>query len=293
MSKNHFSIIKKIFGLLVSDPVFFVKRIFLELKYRILPAPKTGVIKPINGVLFNFDFAYSKEVKRMYYGSYQPVVNKILKRYLRPGDAFIDAGASIGYFSMLAAGYVGKEGQVHSFEPVPEYFFRLQDLVDRNRGYKIFANKFALGDKEKTEKIFIEGRSGIGNNTFFPIFLENIGDKTFLGVPVKRLDDYIEERAVRNIKLIKIDVEGFEFPVLKGLENYFKECKKTEEFPLIICEICPEAYTLQGYKLEDLFSYMEKFSYYPFDILNTRKQIRIGDMKNGQMSDVLFKHIIK
>lgn len=289
MPKNYRLIIKKLFYILANNPTFFFKRIFLELKYLILPAPKVAIVKKINGVLFNFDFDYSSEIKKMYFGNYQPIISEILGKYLKKGDIFIDCGANIGYFSMIAAGFVGEEGQVHSFEPVPEYFQKLEALSKMNSQYKIVVNQFALGEKEELSKIYIEGFSGIGNNTFFPVFLEGVGNKA-VEVPICRLDKYIKEKKIENIKLIKIDVEGFEFPVLKGLKNYFLECKKTGLFPLIICEICPKACSIQGYKLKDLFDYMKEFSYYPFEVFNTNKKIDIKRMKEGQMVDVLFKY---
>lgn len=284
-------IIKKLYYILLNNPVFFFKRIFFELKYLILPVPNSPVSKKINGILFDFDFNYSKEMKRMYFGNYQPIITEIFKKYLKAGDVFIDAGANIGFFSAIAAGLVGKSGQVHSFEPVPEYFSRLENFARNNNQYNITKNQCALGDKEKSEKIYISGKEGIGNNTFFPVLLgEQGGEKNeAIEVPVRRLDKYIQEKNIKNIKLIKIDVEGFEFPVLKGLENYFTECQKTGLFPLIICEICPKALAILGCKISDLFDYMKKFSYEPFDLVSTRKKIDISKIKKDEMIDVLFK----
>ncbi len=290
MFKNCHLIINSLFYILVNNPTFFFKRIFLELKYFILPVPKVATIKKINGVSFNFDFAYSGEIKRMYFGNYQPIIIETLKKYLKNGDTFIDVGANVGFFTAVAAGLVGKKGQVHSFEPVPEYFQKLVSLAENNSQYDITANQFALGNEEKSNKIYIKGRSGVGHNTFFPCFLENAGNGSKTAeVSIRRLDKYIKEKKIKNIKLIKIDVEGFEFPVLKGLKDYFLECKKTGLFPLIICEICPKACAIQGYKLKDLFDYMKEFYYYPFDIINIKKKIDINKIKEDQMFDVLFK----
>lgn len=293
MPKNYFLIIKKLFYILINNPVFFFKRIFFELKYFILPIPNAATAKKINGVSFNFDFNYSGEIKKMYFGNYQPIIVEILKKHLKKGDSFIDCGANIGYFSMIAAGFVGKSGQVHSFEPVPEYFQKLSGMSKNNRQYNIIANQFALGEEEKFKKIYISGKSGIGNNTFFPDFIACVKDNGSSSeeVAVRRLDEYIKEKNIKKIKLIKIDVEGFEFPVLKGLKNYFLECKKTGLFPLIICEICPKACAVQGYKLRDLFDYMKEFSYYPFEIINAKKRIDTSKMKGDEMVDILFKYI--
>src|SRR3989304_509633 len=57
---------------------------------------------------------------------YEPQLSALFRKYLRPGDIFMDIGANIGYFTLLAASCVGPAGHVHSFEPNPETFKGLQ-----------------------------------------------------------------------------------------------------------------------------------------------------------------------
>ena len=63
MPKNHWLVAKRLFHILINNPIFFFKRIFLELKYFILPIPKVAIVEKVNGVSFNFDFNYSGEIK--------------------------------------------------------------------------------------------------------------------------------------------------------------------------------------------------------------------------------------
>lgn len=292
MLKKYYEIIQRLFFILINNPKFFFKRIFLELRASVLPVPKHPVFKKINGVSFKLDFDYSPKIKEMYFDVYQPVISEILRAHLKNGDTFIDVGANIGFFSAIAAGCVGKNGRVYSFEPVPEYFQKLENFATINRQYKITVNQFALGDEEKTEKIYIRGHSYIGHNTFFLDSLNGAKEVTTKQVPIRRLDKYIKEKNINNIKLIKIDVEGFEFPVLKGLSDYFSECRNKKQFPIIVCEICPDACLHFGYKLQDIFAYMKSFSYYPFEVVNAKKRVSIDKiMKNGQEVDVLFRNI--
>src|SRR3989344_9465892 len=161
MIKKYYQITKKLLCILVNNPSFFFKRIFFELKY-LLPVPKVPVTKKINGVLFEFDFALSPQVKKMYTGSYQPIITETLKKYLKKGDTFIDAGANIGFFSAIGAGLVGPQGQVHSFEPVPEYFNKLQILAKNNSQYHIAANQCAVGEEEKSGNMYVGSLPDIG-----------------------------------------------------------------------------------------------------------------------------------
>lgn len=293
MPKKYYPFIKHVFFVLRTNPSFFVRRVFLELKQLISVRPKNCVSKKINGVLFKFDFDYSPSFKSMYYGTYEPSIVELLKKHLKNGDTFIDAGANIGYYTAIAAGLVGKDGQVHSFEPVPEYFQKLRNIAEDNKQCKITVNKLALGDEEKTKKIYIGGHQyigkDIGNNTFFPDLFDNLNGVSNTDVSVCILDKYIKQKNIKNIKLIKIDVEGFEFSVLRGLKDYLSQCFRADSGPLIICEIIPEVYPSLGYKVEDLFKYMADFSYYPFEIINTHKKANINRIKKKHDTDVLFK----
>ena len=277
----------------MSNPALFLKKGFLMLKSIFSTIKEYPPVKNINGVVFNLNFEDCSPLKKMiYYDMYEMGVIEALKTFLRDGDTFIDVGANIGYFTAVAAGCVGKNGQIHSFEPVPEYFKRLESFARINNQYKITVNQFAIGDEEKREKIYIGGPSRIGNNTFFPESLEEIKAVSSAEVSICRLDKYIKEKNIKNIKLIKIDVESFEFPALRGLSGYFSECRNKNSYPLIICEICPSICVRRGYKLQDLFDYMKSFYFYPFEDVNTNKKIDINKMiKEGQEVDVFFKNI--
>ena len=95
-----------------------------------------------------------------------------------------------------------------------------------------------------------------------------------------RLDTYLKEREIDKVSLIKIDVEGYEYNVLKGLENFLT---KTKNKPPIICEI---AVPPHGYSISELNDYMIKYGYQAHNICNNRKKIDIR--KLSEMTDVVF-----
>ena len=235
--------IMKAASLLASNPRLFFKRLVGEIKAT-RQLPKSPIQKKINGIIFEFDFDYDPAIKRMYFGIYELETVEVMKKVLKIGDTFLDAGANIGYLSAIGGGLVGKTGQVHSFEPVPEYFQRLKKVAMMNRDYKIVVNQCALGEERGRAKIDVTNLPNIGWNTIVPGFMSNATRKKSIEVPVYRLDDYIKEKGLDKISLIKIDTEGFEFPVLKGLQGYFES---TGHRPVILCEIAPPAYPLLGY----------------------------------------------
>lgn len=89
-------------------------------------------------------------------------------------------------------------------------------------------------------------------------------------VPIVRLDDYIAEKGVVP-KLIKIDVEGFEFMVLQGLEGFLE---KTHHKPVVICEMNYDAYHLLGHTPDNVYQFMARYGYTPYYSWNPKVQVR-------------------
>lgn len=288
--------------LLLRNPKLFSKYLYTGARSAIFRWPKAPIQKRINGVLFEFDFdldpvirlvrnplklilqyltiGVKPNVLGMYYGAYEPDTVRAMKKLLRKGDAFIDVGASIGYLSAIAMGLVGKTGQVHSFEPVPRHFDRLENLALANKEYNIVVNQCALGEKEGTARIDVSSLS-IGTSTMVPGLRRKEAIEETVEVPTHRLDWYIKEKGISSISLIKIDAEGFEFPILRGLSGYFEN---TDHLPAIICEITLAAYPLLGCTLVQLLKYMEKYRYHAFSLGGAK----IDATKLEECTNVMF-----
>ena len=253
-----------------------------------MPLPKSTVKKRINGVMFEFDFdldraADESMIGAMYRGIYEPRTVAALQRFLKKGDTFIDVGAHVGYISAIGLGFVGPTGRVHSFEPVPQYFEKLSKFQSMNSDYEIHTNPYALGEHEGTAEMVLYGTENIGWNSLFPELMPNQQARARIEVRVRRLDDYLTEHEVRNISLIKIDTEGFEFPVLFGMKDYLES---TERLPVIICEVSPWAFGLGGHTVSEAASYLKKYGYRAYDMANTRDEIDIAAVKDR--TDVLL-----
>jgi FkbM family methyltransferase len=296
MVKKYFRLVKIIFGVLIDNPKIFFKRFFSMLRAGLFPVSKYPSFKKINGVLFGLDFSDSSIFdfkKTIYYDMYEMGVVETLKTFLKNGDTFIDVGGNIGYITAVGASLVGKKGRVYTFEPVPEYSLMLRNLAELNKGYNIVVNQFALSDRVGQEKIYVRDDSNIGANTIISGLIDKKEIKATIPINTLRLDEYIEKENIENIKVIKIDVEGFEYPVLLGLKNFLIKCRigGLSVPPLIICEICPPACEFLGYKLEELFEYMAQFNYFPFSILNHEKKLSVAKIKQESSINVLFKNI--
>jgi FkbM family methyltransferase len=266
--------------LLANNPGLFFKMAIAKAGTR-RSLPHLPVKKQINGIWFEFDIEDYWGTAAMYYGSYSLVLVDTMKRYLRPGDVFLDVGANIGYMSAVGAGLVGKTGQVHSFEPIQKYFQRLKKMTEMNPEYSINANPYAAGSEVTLAEAYVTSEAG--QNTLVAKYAPQEIIKDKVQVPVIRLDGYLEERGVRSVRLIKIDTEGFEFPVLLGLQKFFET---TKDKPAIVCEVGPRAYSLLGYKAEDLTRFMAEFGYEARNVIAPSSPVDIPSLEH--VDDVLF-----
>ncbi|WP_229395777.1 FkbM family methyltransferase [Methanosarcina sp. DH1] len=257
------------------------------IKYKCLSGfLKQSCIKEVNGLIYEFDFdTNSNFIKRMYFNIYENELIELMKANLDKGSVFLDVGANVGYISTVGAGYVGKSGQVHSFEPVPQHASYLKNIKKMNPEYNIFVNNCGCSDEEGYSKIDVSV-SNIGWNTMVPNFMDIADKKESIIVPLYRLDDYIFKNNLKNISFIKIDTEGYELKVLKGLQRYFENTKVAER-PPIYCEIAPGAYPLLKLSLNSLSNYMEQYSYYAFDIFGNSRMIDISKLQ--ETTNVLFR----
>ncbi len=163
-------------------------------------------------------------------------VGKILSDTLREGSVFVDIGANIGYFSILASQMVGNTGKVLSFEPLEACRAQLEESMLMNKFQNIQVFPYACGSVESSSTIYIRRRN-IGGSSLFA----NLGkgkpapvDATQT-VKVVKLDDKL--KGEKKIDMIKIDVEGLEFEVLRGAVEVLRRCR-----PILVIEYSPHFY---------------------------------------------------
>ena len=135
-----------------------------------------------------------------------------LLHFLRRDDLFVDVGANIGSYTILAAGHVG--ASVISVEPVPKTFEHLKNNIAINQvGNKVMMHNLALGN-EKGQISFtatLDTMNHVATET----------ETNTIEVPVDTLDAIIEND--KEPLLLKIDVEGFETNVLKGADQTLRK----------------------------------------------------------------------
>ncbi len=155
---------------------------------------------------------------------------------LKPGDVVVELGGHIGYLTLYYASLVGEKGRVIVFEPGPNNLPFIKDNTAGKRNVEI--RERAVGDKPGTLPMYIETLSGM-NNSMVADFEQLETNAKYSGVaptikkvdvPVVRLDD--EFAAGSRIDFVKVDIEGFEFEALSGMENILATIR-----PLLLVEL--------------------------------------------------------
>lgn len=171
-------------------------------------------------------------------GVWEPYESSLLLSLLQPGDVFVDAGANIGYFSVLAASVVGSEGQVFAFEPDPDNYRLLQANAGLNdMADCITAVRAALSEAPGEGRLYLS-RHNLGDHQVF------VGDDPRDSVPVELLrgSDFLADR-VERIDVVKVDTQGAEYRVIAGLMPLIQELPSP---PRLIVELTPHALRQAG-----------------------------------------------
>jgi FkbM family methyltransferase len=142
---------------------------------------------------------------------YERLATRCLRHYLSPGGRFLDAGANIGFYSLIAADLVGPSGQVLAVEADPFNFRRLERNVSlSNLKDILILRNVGLSDKSEILRLGLNLTGNRGGNSFI--------DKGDGGVMVRceSLLEVLAGAGVDRIDVAKFDIEGFEHRVLKG-----------------------------------------------------------------------------
>ncbi|HEY6249808.1 MAG TPA: FkbM family methyltransferase [Candidatus Angelobacter sp.] len=141
-----------------------------------------------------------------------------LRGVLRPGMRFVDVGANWGLFTLVAAYLVGTSGTVAAMEPDPRIFGRLKANVERNNLKQVQVFEVAIADRDSS--LLLAAHDHGGNNWGISRLIEgDAADEITLNVSSRQLDPLLDEAGIETIDLLKIDVEGAEDMVLKGMDS--------------------------------------------------------------------------
>jgi FkbM family methyltransferase len=156
----------------------------------------------------------------IFYDAWEAPELAFVRSILRPGDVVVDVGANVGIFTLTAAHAVGAGGQVHAFEPVPANFERLAENVSRNALSNVLLNQVAVGSAAGETQLGLEPEMELTSGKRMSGFFTVGSTLRQVTVPVVSLDKYAADHLQgRPVRFLKIDVEGYEPEVLRGMRT--------------------------------------------------------------------------
>lgn len=172
------------------------------------------------------------------------LILNILKKFLPNKSSMIDVGANIGNHSVFFGPHFKK---VYSFEPNPILFKVLQSNIMLNKLDKnIELFNIGLGDKNENKKYLLTTKN-LGGSGFFEKNFNSKYHHSEFDLEIIKGDSF----NLKNINFLKIDTEGYDFKVIKGLRETIKKCK-----PIITFEVHPF-----GKDADELLNYLKELKY--------------------------------
>jgi FkbM family methyltransferase len=187
---------------------------------------------------------------------YEPLETKLLLERLKPGQTFVDIGANIGYYTLLAARQVGPQGKVYAFEPDTENFKLLQKNIEINGYSNVTLIAQAVSNQSGEAKLYLNPLN-LGDHRL----VDTKDGRASISIQQVALDDYFKQLETLP-HFIKMDIQGAESGALAGMKELLARCASL----ILVTEFGPEglrrfgadpkdyltALTLAGFKISEI-----------------------------------------
>jgi FkbM family methyltransferase len=208
------------------------------------------------------------------YGKYKTETKyeKFMLEKVKESQTVFDIGANIGYYSIQFARLT--KGKVFSFEPIANQYSLLSRNIEVNHILNDIAEKIAISDSNEIKRFYLSENEETGTSSV------EIPTNTFEDVLCTTLDDYCKKNGIESIDLIKIDVEGHELKVLRGMDRLLSGGKIKN----IFIEIHTASLNSASSSPEELCSLLQSNDYYPHSI----KTGEIEDYQIGNDESLVY-----
>jgi FkbM family methyltransferase len=200
-----------------------------------------------------------------------------LLHFLRPGEQFVDVGANVGAYSLLASGGCGS--RTVAIEPIPTTYAQLLLNIQLNNLSELVA-PLHCGAGSTRSRLNFTSEQGALNRVALP----NGETGTVVNVPVIPLDE-IEE--IDNPVLVKIDVEGYEYEVIRGAARTLQN----DSLSAILIELNGLG-NRYGFNNQMVHEKLSCFGFLPFQYNPMTRQLTPRNNYDGQGPNTLYiRHI--
>ena len=205
---------------------------------------------------------------------HEPLTRSVIASLLRPGSVFVDVGANIGYYSLLASSKVGPKGRVHSVECSPDTFLLLENNVKKNnlRNVDLYPVAASNVRGELTLNVSAIGLSLFELHSNWSKVARSAGTVT---VPAMPVDELVHSR----VDVAKIDAEGADLDVLKGMSRILSESQNIS----IIVEWAPPLLEQSGKDPFELPRYLQNLGFQIVSVLEEPTNRRLTLAQASEM----------
>jgi FkbM family methyltransferase len=172
-----------------------------------------------------------------------------------------DIGANVGYYSVLFAKQAPNT-KVIAFEPFSKQLNLLKQNIRINKLLNICPYKLIVSDQEKRQKIYYSGDKNTGASSLHQI------TSIFETVESITLDKFCDQKKVAKIDLIKIDVEGHELNVLRGMSKLLSQ----KRIKHVFIEILEENLARNNSCGKDINDFFKNYGYSGSFYINSEKK---------------------
>jgi len=190
-------------------------------------------VADLDGARYEGNTSNFIDAQILYYGAYEKPILFFLRdsmKSARSNDGvFLDIGANTGQHSLFMSKHAK---EIHAFEPWEPVIKRFRRMVEINHIKNIVIHPYGLGDENSKKPFFKPPDDNLVTGSFVEGFTEY---NTYGGdLEIRIGDDALEKAGVRSVALIKMDIEGYEKPALKGLRRTLHAYRPIVEFELTI-----------------------------------------------------------
>lgn len=222
-------------------------------------------------------------------GCWEPAITAYYRRILKPGMTVVDVGSHMGYYSVLGGSSVGNTGKVHAFEANPIIFETLfKNIFVNGLISSVTINNNAVYSYSRKLEFSTLSRATGGNSLvefteeYKTTYQENINKILIDSIS---LDEYFRKQPSYKVDVVKIDAEGSEPYIFKGMEKVLEENPKI----VIFCEFNPGLIRGCGNEPVEFLKDLKRYGFSLNKIVfNKAEEVSIDNLINTASADLLL-----
>lgn len=184
-------------------------------------------------------------------GGWEPATIKFLNKSIMQGDTVIEVGANVGAHTLLIGNLIGNNGRIYAFEPTDFASRKLEKNISLNPSLTNITvrNELVTNGESDLPKLDIRSSWTVdGKNAPEYTHLRNLKSIS--------IDEFSGEVSLKNLMLIKIDVDGYDYKVLQGAKSTIAQF-----LPIVFCELCEYTLNEQGDSIKDIYHLLSAMGY--------------------------------